>query len=110
MSNETGVNPYESMPEALKAEEMSEAMVYLGINFQEAIESLRGSVSPEVVPGLNDYEIDTFQHIRAVADNGISLALNVQGATIRIVDTDHENAEAYQEGLDALDIKINDIA
>ncbi|WP_431870466.1 hypothetical protein [Nocardiopsis eucommiae] len=109
MSTEAGVNPYESMPAAERAEEMSEAMVYLGIDFQTTIDDLRGVVSPEVVPGLNDYEVDTFQHIRSVADNGIALALNVQGATIDIVDTDHENAEAYQEGLEALNLKINDI-
>lgn len=110
MSTEAGVNPYESMPAAQRAEEMSEAMVYLGVDFQTAIEDLRRVVSPEVVPGLNDYEVDTFQHIRAVADNGIALALNVQGATINIIDTDHENSEAYQDGLDALNLKINDIS
>lgn len=109
MSNGTGVNPYEAMSAAETAEEMSEAMVYLGVDFEAAIEDLRSAVSKHVSPGLDDYELDTFEHIRAVARNGIALALNVQGADIEIVDTDHENAESYQEGLDALDIQINDI-
>lgn len=109
MSSGTGVNPYESMSEAEKAEEMSEAMVYLGVDFETAIEDLRGVVSAHVTAGLDDYETDTFQHIRTVANNGITLALDVEGATIEIVDTDNENAEEYKDALDALDLKINDI-
>lgn len=109
MSAGTGVNPYEAMSAADKAEEMSESMVYLGVNFETAIEDLRGAVSTHVSPGLDEYELDTFEHIRTVANNGIALAMNVQGADIEILDADHENAESYQEGLEALDIRINDV-
>ncbi|WP_431870318.1 hypothetical protein [Nocardiopsis eucommiae] len=107
MSDEAGVNPFASLSKAELAEEMSEAMVYLGVDFETAVDDLRGVVSRHVTAGLGDFETDTFQHIRSVADHGIGLAMNVQGATIEIVDTDHENAEAYQEGLEALDLQIN---
>lgn len=110
MSDSTGVNPYEAMSEAQRAEEMSEAMVYLGVDFEAAIEDLRGAVSEHVSPGLNDYEADTFEHIRSIARNGISLAVNVQGADIEIVDSDHENADSYRDALDVLDIQINEIS
>ncbi|MFD6949487.1 hypothetical protein A6A08_05125 [Nocardiopsis sp. TSRI0078] len=110
MSAGTGVNPYEAMSEADKAEEMSESMVYLGIDFEAAVEDLRGAVSSHVAAGLDDYEVATFEHIQAVARNGIALAVNVQGADIEILDTDHENSESYQEGLEALDIRINDVS
>ena len=109
MSDVAGVNPYEAMSAAEQAEEMAEAMIYLGIDFETVAEDLHGAVSTYVSPGMEDYEIDTFEHIRIVANNSIGLALNVQGANIDIVDTDHENADTYQEALDALDFQINDL-
>ncbi|NYH55753.1 hypothetical protein HNR06_005342 [Nocardiopsis arvandica] len=107
MTNEAGVNPVEAMSEAQEAEALAEAMVFLGTDFEAAVEGLVGAVSEHVTGGLEDYEIDTVTHIRRVAENGISLAQNVQGADLAITDTDHENAEEYQEGLEALDIQIN---
>nr|WP_218909781.1 hypothetical protein [Nocardiopsis sinuspersici] len=95
------------MSEAQEAEALAEAMVFLGTDFEAAVEGLVGAVSEHVTGGLEDYEIDTVTHIRRVAENGISLAQNVQGADLAITDTDHENAEEYQEGLEALDIQIN---
>jgi hypothetical protein len=95
------------MSEATLAEEMAEAMVYLGVEFEAAVEGLRGAVSSHVSPGLDDYEVDSFEHLRAVAASGIALAQNVQGADLSITDADHESAEEFQEGLEALDIQIN---
>ncbi|NYJ34040.1 hypothetical protein [Nocardiopsis aegyptia] len=95
------------MSEATQAEEMAEAMVYLGVDFEAAVADLRGAVSSHVSPGLDDYEANSFEHIRAVATSGIALAQNVQGADLSITDADHESADEFQEGLDALDIQIN---
>lgn len=107
MSAESGVNPLEAMNEAEAAEALAEAMVFLGVDFENASESLRAAVSTHVTLGLDTFEGDTHGHIKRVAQNGVNLAQNVQSADLAIVDTDHENAEAYQEGLEALDIKIN---
>lgn len=103
----TGVNPVDAMSEAQEAEALAEAMVYLGTGFETAVEDLRAAVSKHVTGGLDDYEVDTMTRIRRVAENGINLAQNVQGADLAIADTDHENADEYQEGLDALGIQIN---
>ncbi|WP_017570681.1 hypothetical protein [Nocardiopsis halotolerans] len=107
MTSGTGVNPTEAMSEAQEAEALAEAMVFLGTDFEAAIEGLVGAVSEHVTGGLDDYELDTMTHIRRVAENGINLAQNVQGADLAIADTDSENADEYQEGLEALDIQIN---
>ncbi|ASU56927.1 MULTISPECIES: hypothetical protein [Nocardiopsis] len=107
MSGSTGVNPVDAMSEAQEAEALAEAMVFLGTDFEAAVEGLTGAVSEHVTGGLDDYDLDTMEHIRRVAQNGINLAQNVQGADLAITDTDHENAEEYQEGLESLDIRIN---
>ncbi|MFJ9556915.1 hypothetical protein ACIRPH_24155 [Nocardiopsis sp. NPDC101807] len=107
MSSGTGVNPVEAMSEAEEAEALAEAMVFLGTDFEAAVEGLVSAVSEHVSPGLADYELDAMEHIRRVAQNGINLAQNVQGADLAITDSDHESAERYQEGLEALDIRIN---
>ncbi|WP_116243839.1 hypothetical protein [Nocardiopsis sp. FIRDI 009] len=105
--SESGVNPVEAMSEAEQAEALSEAMVYLGTDLEAITSELRSAVSEHVSPGVSDFEDTTLEHISRVAQNGINLAQNVQGADLAITDTDHENAEEYQEGLEALDIQIN---
>jgi division protein CdvB (Snf7/Vps24/ESCRT-III family) len=107
VSNEAGVNPVEAMSESQEAEALAEAMVFLGTDFEAAVEGLAAAVSEHVAGALDDYGLDTMTHIRRVAENGINLAQNVQGADLAIADTDHENAEEYQEGLEALDLQIN---
>ncbi|MEU3026022.1 hypothetical protein ACFW3Z_13880 [Nocardiopsis alba] len=107
MSGEAGVNPIEAMSEAEQAEALAEAMVFLGRDLELITAELRSAVSEYVSPAVGDYEDETILHLGQVAQNGIDLAQNVQGADLAIVDTDHENAEKYQEGLDALDIQIN---
>jgi hypothetical protein len=107
VSSGTGVNPVEAMSEAEEAEALAEAMVFLGTDVEAAVEGLAAAVSEHVSSGLADYELDTMEHIRRVAQNGINLARNVQGADLAITDSDHESAEEYQEGLEALDIQIN---
>lgn len=107
MPDDTGVNPIEAMNEAQEAEALSEAMVFLGVDFEAAVETLKDAVSEHVTGGLDDYELDTMDHIRKVAQNGIALAVNVQGADLAITDTDHESADEFQDGLEALDIQIN---
>ncbi|WP_082166824.1 hypothetical protein [Nocardiopsis sp. RV163] len=107
MSGSIGVNPVDAMSEAQEAEALAEAMVFLGTDFEAAVEGLTAAVSEHVTGGLDDYGLDTMEHIRRAAQNGIDLAQNVQGADLAITDTDHENAEEYQEGLESLDIQIN---
>ncbi|WP_116246072.1 hypothetical protein [Nocardiopsis sp. FIRDI 009] len=103
---EAGGNPYDSMSAASKAEAMVEELVYLGLDFQNAIEEMSGAASTYVSSGLDDYSLQTVENISAVVENGIALASNVEGANISILDTDHESAEEVREGLDALDIEL----
>jgi division protein CdvB (Snf7/Vps24/ESCRT-III family) len=107
VSGPIGVNPVDAMSQAQEAEALAEAMVFLGTDFEAAVEGLTGAVSEHVSGGLDDYGLDTMERIRGVARNGINLAQNVQGADLAITDTDHENAEEYREGLESLDIQIN---
>lgn len=44
--------------------------------------------------------VDAMERIRRATQNGVSLAQNVRGADLAITDTDRENGEEYQEGLD----------
>ncbi|QVJ00965.1 hypothetical protein KGD82_21925 [Nocardiopsis eucommiae] len=107
MSGEAGVNPVEAMSEAEQAEALAEAMVFLGRDLELITSDLRAAVSEHVSPAIGDYEEETVLHLGQVAQNGINLAQNIQGADLAIADTDHENAEEFQEGLEALDIQIN---
>jgi hypothetical protein len=106
-SGEAGSNPYESMSAAAKAEAMLESMVYIGIDFEGAVEELTGAVSSYVRSGLSDYSESTTENLSAVVQNGIALASNVEGANTSILDADYESAEEVREGLEALDIPIN---
>jgi 2-keto-3-deoxy-6-phosphogluconate aldolase len=107
MSSEAGVNPVEAMSEAEQAEALAEAMVYLGVDLEEITSTLTDAVSQYVSPAIGDYGSDTLEHLGRVARNGVNLAQNVQGADLAIVDADHESADEFQEGMDALDIQIN---
>jgi hypothetical protein len=73
VSGPTGVNPVDAMSEAQEAEALAEAMVFLGTDFEAAVEGLTGAVSEHVAGGLDDYDLDTMEHIRRVAQNGVNL-------------------------------------
>ena len=106
-TGEAGSNPYDSMSEASKAEAMVESIVYLGVDFEGVVEELNSSVSIYVKPGLGDFSERMMENLSLVVESGISLAQNVEGANLAILDTDHESAEQVSEGLSALDIPIN---
>lgn len=108
MRDEVGVNAIQAMTEAQEAEALAEAMTFLGVDLEAAVEDLRAAASSHVSGGLDDYEADTHSVVSTVAQNGIALAENIQGADLEIVDADHENADEYRDALDNLNIVIND--
>lgn len=97
---EIGVeNPYESMSEASKAEEMVEQLIYLGTDFRGVMDDIGEAASKYISGGLETYEEDTVDSLTAVVDSGINLASDVEGANLTILDSDSASAESVDTAL-----------
>lgn len=97
---EVGVdNPYESMSDAAKAEEMVEQLIFLGTDFKGAMEDMRDAASTYVSSALSQYEEDTVEALSLVVESGINLASDVEGANLTILESDSASAEEVDAAL-----------